>query len=205
MKFTSLVTWIARTTRGSGRSGARPRARARSTPDVALLLLVRVVAQLELDRVARGRCSAWRARGSVWIPASPSSQKKRLSRMWSSPCGGLSRASAASVLAWSIGTSGIFGPSCPASPAGLMPILSAGPGSFGTPAAPWSPRQTFDCALAAGAASRRARTRTIRRTAPEYVYSHSIVPGGFEVMSRVTRFTWRISLIIREAMRSSRS
>ena len=36
-------------------------------------------------------------------------------------------------------------------------------------------------------------------------YSHSIVPGGLEVTSSTTRLTWRISLIIREAMRSSRS
>ncbi len=36
-------------------------------------------------------------------------------------------------------------------------------------------------------------------------YSHSIVPGGFEVMSSVTRFTCWISLIMREATRSSRS
>ena len=36
-------------------------------------------------------------------------------------------------------------------------------------------------------------------------YSHSIVPGGFDVMSRTTRLTSRISLIMREAMRSSRS
>jgi hypothetical protein len=36
-------------------------------------------------------------------------------------------------------------------------------------------------------------------------YSHSIVPGGFDVMSSVTRFTCAISLIIREATRSSRS
>jgi len=36
-------------------------------------------------------------------------------------------------------------------------------------------------------------------------YSHSIVPGGFEVMSNTTRPTGRISLIIREAIRSSRS
>jgi hypothetical protein len=36
-------------------------------------------------------------------------------------------------------------------------------------------------------------------------HSHSIVPGGFEVMSRTTRFTCGISLIIREAIRSSRS
>ena len=36
-------------------------------------------------------------------------------------------------------------------------------------------------------------------------YSHSIVPGGLLVMSSTTRLTSRISLIIREAMRSSRS
>ena len=36
-------------------------------------------------------------------------------------------------------------------------------------------------------------------------YSHSIVPGGFDVMSSVTRFTCGISLIIREATFSSRS
>jgi hypothetical protein len=36
-------------------------------------------------------------------------------------------------------------------------------------------------------------------------YSHSIVPGGFEVMSSVTRFTCAISLIMREATFSSRS
>jgi hypothetical protein len=36
-------------------------------------------------------------------------------------------------------------------------------------------------------------------------YSHSIVPGGFDVMSNVTRFTAAISLIIRDATRSSRS
>ena len=38
-----------------------------------------------------------------------------------------------------------------------------------------------------------------------WLYSHSIVPGGFDVMSRTTRLTSRISLIMREAMRSSRS
>ena len=37
------------------------------------------------------------------------------------------------------------------------------------------------------------------------LYSHSMVPGGFDVMSSTTRFTWRISLIIREAIFSSRS
>ena len=37
------------------------------------------------------------------------------------------------------------------------------------------------------------------------VYSHSIVPGGLLVMSSTTRPTGRISLIIREAICSSRS
>ena len=36
-------------------------------------------------------------------------------------------------------------------------------------------------------------------------YSHSIVPGGLDVMSSTTRLTSRSSLIMREAMRSSRS
>ena len=39
---------------------------------------------------------------------------------------------------------------------------------------------------------------------PEH-YSHSMVPGGFDVMSSTTRFTSRISLIMREAICSSRS
>jgi hypothetical protein len=36
-------------------------------------------------------------------------------------------------------------------------------------------------------------------------YSHSMVPGGLLVISSVTRFTCAISLIMREATRSSRS
>ena len=36
-------------------------------------------------------------------------------------------------------------------------------------------------------------------------HSHSIVPGGLDVMSSTTRLTSRISLIIRDAIRSSRS
>ena len=36
-------------------------------------------------------------------------------------------------------------------------------------------------------------------------YSHSIVPGGLLVMSSTTRLTSRISLIMREAICSSRS
>ena len=37
------------------------------------------------------------------------------------------------------------------------------------------------------------------------LYSHSIVPGGLDVMSRTTRLTSRISPIMREAICSSRS
>ena len=36
-------------------------------------------------------------------------------------------------------------------------------------------------------------------------YSHSIVPGGLDVMSSTTRLTSRSSLIMREAICSSRS
>ena len=50
----------------------------------------------------------------------------------------------------------------------------------------------------------------VARVGPEVAdclgrYSHSIVPGGLDVMSRTTRLTSRISLIMREAIRSSRS
>ena len=59
----------------------------------------------------------------------------------------------------------------------------------------------------------RARARSARGPAAHRfstvagwsAYSHSIVPGGFDVMSRTTRLTSRISLIIREAICSSRS
>ncbi len=40
---------------------------------------------------------------------------------------------------------------------------------------------------------------------PRRPYSHSIVPGGFEEMSRATRFTPATSLMTRLEMRSSRS
>jgi hypothetical protein len=43
------------------------------------------------------------------------------------------------------------------------------------------------------------------RTMPAPAYSHSIVPGGLLVMSSTTRLTSRISLIMREAICSSRS
>ena len=36
-------------------------------------------------------------------------------------------------------------------------------------------------------------------------HSHSIVPGGFDVTSSATRFTPSTSLMMREAMRSTRS
>jgi hypothetical protein len=53
----------------------------------------------------------------------------------------------------------------------------------------------------------RARPRSVvpRRLAARRLYSHSIVPGGLLVMSSTTRFTSRISLIMREAICSSRS
>ena len=68
----------------------------------------------------------------------------------------------------------------------------------------------------AGSANAAARSpivtesRAMRRTAQTLAwkrgpYSHSIVPGGFDVMSRTTRLTSRISLIMREAICSSRS
>ena len=63
--------------------------------------------------------------------------------------------------------------------------------------------------LGRGEAGRRLglRPRRVvpRRLAPRRVYSHSIVPGGLLVMSSTTRFTSRISLIMREAICSSRS
>ena len=46
-----------------------------------------------------------------------------------------------------------------------------------------------------------------RKTAGQTVvgYSHSMVPGGFEVMSTVTRLISRTSLVIRVEIRSSTS
>src|SRR5215213_2861632 len=55
-----------------------------------------------------------------------------------------------------------------------------------------------------GAGAQAGRPRRLVR-AVRLVYSHSIVPGGLLVMSSTTRLTSRIWLIIREAMRSSRS
>jgi hypothetical protein len=51
----------------------------------------------------------------------------------------------------------------------------------------------------------RARERRSNGETKTAAYSHSIVPGGLDVMSNVTRFTCTISLIIREATFSSRS
>ena len=59
--------------------------------------------------------------------------------------------------------------------------------------------------------SRSVRTRSAadglatRRMLRVAAYSHSIVPGGLDVMSSTTRLTSRSSLIIREAICSSRS
>ena len=50
-------------------------------------------------------------------------------------------------------------------------------------------------------AGRLRRCPALRR----FAYSHSMVPGGLLVMSSTTRLTSRISLIIREEIRSSRS
>ncbi len=51
---------------------------------------------------------------------------------------------------------------------------------------------------------RRSRARALV-LAVASAYSHSMVPGGFDVMSSTTRLTSRISLIMREAICSSRS
>src|SRR5215218_5008094 len=61
--------------------------------------------------------------------------------------------------------------------------------------------------LRAGAEPRRPRRPFLRPARPLWRagYSHSIVPGGLLVMSSTTRLTSRISLIMREAIRSSRS
>ncbi len=53
-----------------------------------------------------------------------------------------------------------------------------------------------------GRASQKAVRRTEGRT---WRHSHSIVPGGLDVMSRTTRLTSRSSPIILEAILSSRS
>ena len=42
-------------------------------------------------------------------------------------------------------------------------------------------------------------------TAAGAAYSHSMVPGGLDVMSRVTRFTSRTSLVMRVEIRASTS
>ena len=51
---------------------------------------------------------------------------------------------------------------------------------------------------------RRARLDALAEPA-QLAYSHSMVPGGLLVMSSTTRLTSRISLIMREAICSSRS
>ncbi len=54
-------------------------------------------------------------------------------------------------------------------------------------------------------ASHTAGTPRVPRSGRGAGHSHSIVPGGLLVMSSTTRPTGRISLIIRDAIRSSRS
>ena len=110
----------------------------------------------------------------------------------------------------------------------LLRDLRAHPANFPTtppPRASWLPALTDAGRAAAGphrtegrhdnrplasAASRQSREpqdpNGPRRPRPmRRPYSHSIVPGGLDVMSRVTRFTCAISLIMREATLSSRS
>jgi len=60
-------------------------------------------------------------------------------------------------------------------------------------------------AWAGGFGSDRTRPQQPASLARESAYSHSIVPGGLLVMSSTTRLTSRISLIMREAICSSRS
>src|SRR5437764_15278841 len=85
------------------------------------------------------------------MPASPSDQKKRLSRSTNGVFGGRRRASAASVRGGSSGTTGTAGPSAPASPAGVMPNRRRGPGAIATPLADGSPRQAPEGAVSAPA------------------------------------------------------
>ena len=67
-----------------------------------------------------------------------------------------------------------------------------------------------DRAEGVGAADDEPATAMYRRLSPPAAglgrgHSHSIVPGGLLVMSSTTRLTSRISLIMREAICSSRS
>ena len=62
-----------------------------------------------------------------------------------------------------------------------------------------------DGADAASARTRRASASSTTRPVAGWPYSHSMVPGGFEVRSSVTRLTPRTSLMIRLETRSSRS
>ena len=86
---------------------------------------------------------------------------------------------------------GDSGPSAPDALRTLVEELNAlGWRQTGVGSAPWDLR--FQRGVRAGAA-------------PRLSYSHSIVPGGLDVMSSTTRLTSRISPIIREAICSSRS
>ena len=60
-------------------------------------------------------------------------------------------------------------------------------------------------AVAEGVGVARARRLPRSPFVRSSAYSHSIVPGGLLVMSSTTRLTSRISLIIREEIRSRRS
>jgi hypothetical protein len=73
------------------------------------------------------------------------------------------------------------------------------------------PRAAGEVERAAPPVDQRSEPYTLKRardgvkSPTKQTYSHSMVPGGFDVMSRTTRLTWRISLIMREATRSRRS
>ena len=78
------------------------------------------------------------------------------------------------------------------------------------PPTPRPPRRRCRTAARCRAASepepfRRRPLRTAPAAPRRHGHSHSIVPGGFDVTSSATRFTPSTSLMMREAMRSTRS
>ena len=100
--------------------------------------------------------------------------------------------------------------SMPTLRAASMTCRTSSRNASASPAEPATARTTSARRIAEGSSSRAPRSASSRAwtqsaRAVSERYSHSIVPGGFDVMSRTTRLTSRISLIIREAMRSSRS
>ena len=69
----------------------------------------------------------------------------------------------------------------------------------------WFARSALPDDLAPYVGSVMARAPAIGGLTGPRAYSHSIVPGGLDVMSSTTRPTGRISLIMRLAICSSRS